>query len=157
MTQPCGGPSRLIELPDDVIWEIDASWGVPEALALLAAEAGAAGVTPGVSCRGVFAAPARPPLPPDGRLTAAALCQVVAALQPEGCVLVDESLTSGSSYWEAAKGCPPFSHLTITGGAIGCGPPMALGAALACPGRRVINLQADGSAMYSLQARNTHA
>lgn len=49
------------------------------------------------------------------------------------------------------QGCPPFSHLTITGGSIGCGPPMALGAALARPGSRVINFQADGSAMYTLQ------
>jgi hypothetical protein len=55
------------------------------------------------------------------------------------------------------QGCPPFSHLTITGGAIGCGPPMALGAALAAPGRRVINLQADGSAMYTLQVMTTRA
>jgi acetolactate synthase-1/2/3 large subunit len=51
------------------------------------------------------------------------------------------------------QGCPPFSHLTLTGGAIGSGPPLALGAAVACPGRRVINLQADGSAMYTLQVR----
>ena len=51
------------------------------------------------------------------------------------------------------QGCPPFTHLTITGGSIGCGPPMALGAALAAPHARVINIQADGSAMYTLQVR----
>ena len=51
----------------------------------------------------------------------------------------------------AIQGCPAFAHLTLTGGSIGCGPPLALGAAVACPGRRVINFQADGSAMYSLQ------
>ncbi len=49
------------------------------------------------------------------------------------------------------QGCPQFSHLCLTGGAIGSGPPMAVGAAVACPDKRVINLQADGSAMYSLQ------
>jgi hypothetical protein len=49
------------------------------------------------------------------------------------------------------QGCPAFSHLTLTGGAIGSGPPLAVGAAVACPARQVINLQADGSAMYSLQ------
>jgi hypothetical protein len=38
-----------------------------------------------------------------GKLTAASLCQTIAALQPEGCVLVDESLTSGGSYWDASK------------------------------------------------------
>lgn len=65
----------------------------------------------------------------------------MAALQPEGAIVVDESLTSGTAYWEASAGCPPFAHLTLTGGAIGCGPPLALGAALAAPGRPVINLQ----------------
>jgi hypothetical protein len=51
------------------------------------------------------------------------------------------------------QGCPPFSHLCLTGGAIGSGPPMATGAAVAAPDRQVINLQADGSAMYTLQVR----
>jgi len=49
------------------------------------------------------------------------------------------------------QGCPAFSHLCLTGGAIGCGPPLAVGAAVAVPEHQVINLQADGSAMYSLQ------
>lgn len=61
-------------------------------------------VTPLVNCGGVFAPPRRPPLPPPGsRLTAAGLCAVVAAMQPEGCVVVDESLTTGSTYWEASQ------------------------------------------------------
>jgi acetolactate synthase I/II/III large subunit len=47
--------------------------------------------------------------------------------------------------------------LNVTGGAIGGGMPMATGAALGAPGRRVINLQADGSAMYTLQALWTQA
>ncbi len=46
----------------------------------------------------------------------------------------------------------PYSHLTLTGGAIGMGMPLALGAALAAPDRQVIDIQADGSAMYTLQA-----
>lgn len=50
-----------------------------------------------------------------GRLTAAALCQAVAALQPAGAVVVDESLTSGGSYFSVSRGCPQFSHLTLTG------------------------------------------
>ena len=65
---------------------------------------------------------------------------------------MDESITSGRAYFAYSARCPPFSHLVTTGGAIGSGPPTALGAAIACPGRRVINLQADGSAMYSLPA-----
>ncbi|KAA6422170.1 MAG: acetolactate synthase large subunit (acetohydroxyacid synthase) [Trebouxia sp. A1-2] len=72
--------------------------------------------------------------------------------QPEDAIIVDESLTSGGAYWDLSKGCPRFSHLTLTGGAIGSGPPLAVGAAIACPDRPVINIQADGSAMYALQA-----
>eukprot|EP00983_Pelagomonas_calceolata_P054245 1143628-Pelagomonas_calceolata.AAC.5 len=49
------------------------------------------------------------------------------------------------------QGCPKFTHLAITGGAIGSGPALSLGASLASPGKRVINIQADGSAMYGLQ------
>lgn len=138
-------------LPDEAVWEFD-SWGVdlPAALALLAEAVGGGSVRPGVDCGGVFCPPARPALP-AGRLTAATMCQTVAALQPAGAIVVDESLTSGSSYYALSRCCPPFSHLTLTGGAIGCGIPLALGAAVACPGRVVINLQADGSGMYSLQ------
>ncbi|GLC46297.1 hypothetical protein PLESTB_000996200 [Pleodorina starrii] len=179
-----GAPGRLLAPHDDdpsAVWEFDpaalsaAGWSAATALHRLAAALGpaAAAVRPLVNCGGVFVPPRRPAVPPPGRLTAAALCAVLAALQPEGAVVVDESLTSGSSYWEASKGCPPFVHLTLTGGAIGSGPPMALGAAVALAAaeqrdggggggaggdgggearRRVINLQADGSAMYSLQA-----
>lgn len=52
---------------------------------------------------------------PAGPLSAAALCQTVAALQPAGAIVVDESLTSGGAYWAASRGCPQFSHLTLTG------------------------------------------
>ena len=65
---------------------------------------------------------------------------------------MDESLTSGGDYWALSAASPAFSHLALTGGAIGQGLPAALGAALACPGRRVICLQADGSGLYSVQA-----
>lgn len=93
-------------------------------------------------------APTVPPLPSTstGRLTAAAMCATIAALQPEGAIVVDEALTSGTAYWEASSGCPQFSHLTLTGGAIGAGIPMAVGAAMACPARRVINIQVGSSA-----------
>lgn len=85
------------------------------------------------------------------------MCQLVAQLQPAESVVVDESLTSGTAYWEASEGSAPFSHLALTGGAIGVGPPLAVGAAVACPGRRVINLQADGSGLYTAQALWTQA
>ena len=53
--------------------------------------------------------------------------------------------------------CPAHDYLTLTGGAIGQGLPLAVGAALACPDRKVIAAQADGSAMYSPQALWTQA
>ncbi len=92
------------------------------------------------------------------RLTPDAMCAIVAALQPEDCVVVDESLTSGTSYWDKSAGCPRFQHLTLTGGAIGLGPCASVGAAVAAGGaRRVVNLQADGCAAYASQALWTQA
>ena len=76
-----------------------------------------------------------------GGLDAPKLCAAIAALQPEGAIVVDESLTSGGSYWEMSVGCAPFSHFNLTGGSIGFGPPAAVGAAVACPDRTVINFQ----------------
>ena len=92
------------------------------------------------------------------KLTPDAMCAVVAALQPEDCVVVDESLTSGTSYWDKSAGCSRFQHLTLTGGAIGLGPCASVGAAVAAgAGRRVVNLQADGCAAYAPQALWTQA
>ena len=152
-----GGPSQVMTHNDDSIWEIDsAEMDVPSVLRDLCAAVGADGITPLVNCGGTFCSPRTPRLP-SGRLTADKMCQVVAALQPEASIIVDESLTSGNSYWNLSQGCPRFSHLALTGGAIGCGPPLSVGAAIACPDRQVINLQADGSGMYSVQALWTQA
>lgn len=70
--------------------------------------------------------PGNPPQPPQlprvpsgSRLTPALLCATVAALQPPGCIVVDESLTSGGEYWAMSAGAAPFTHLALTGGAIG--------------------------------------
>ncbi|KAH8065954.1 hypothetical protein JL722_345 [Aureococcus anophagefferens] len=71
---------------------------------------------------------------------------------PADAIVVDESLTSGGSYWDLSLGCAPFSHLTLTGGSIGIGPPLSVGCAVACPGRRVVDFQADGSGLYSTPA-----
>jgi acetolactate synthase-1/2/3 large subunit len=95
--------------------------------------------------------------PPDGELTPETACAVVAALQPEGAIIVDEGLTSALAYSGLTAGAPPHTHTMVTGGAIGYGMPCATGAAIACPERPVINLQADGSAMYTVQALWTQA
>jgi acetolactate synthase-1/2/3 large subunit len=152
-----GGPSHLIAHPDANVWELDsADVDIGHALRALTDAVGATAIKPFLNCGGVFCSPSRPQLP-RGRLTAAGLCQTIASLQPRDAIIVDESLTSGSSYFEASAGCPPFTHLTLTGGAIGCGPPLSIGAAVACPERVVINIQADGSGMYAVQALWTQA
>jgi len=100
---------------------------------------------------------AKRPGVPSGRLDAASLGAAVAALQPEGAIVVDESATSGGPYGAMASGARPHTCLALTGGAIGQGLPTATGAAIACPDRRVIALQADGSGMYTVQALWTQA
>jgi acetolactate synthase-1/2/3 large subunit len=89
---------------------------------------------------------------PSGTLNAEKMCATIAALQPEQCIIVDEGVTSSMPYYAYAPFLKPYSHLHVTGGAIGLGMPLALGAALACPDRKVINIEADGSAMYTVQA-----
>jgi acetolactate synthase-1/2/3 large subunit len=96
-------------------------------------------------------APKRPALP-TGKLDPASLGAALTALQPEGAIIVDESATSGGPYGAMAPSAPPHTCLALTGGAIGQGLPTATGAAVACPDRRVISLQADGSSMYTIQS-----
>src|SRR4029453_11380717 len=79
------------------------------------------------------------------------------ALLPEGAVVADEAQTAGIFAPGATAGAPRHDWLTLTGGAIGMGLPLATGAAVACPDRRVVALEADGSAMYTLQALWTQA
>jgi acetolactate synthase-1/2/3 large subunit len=104
----------------------------------------------------VPAQPARPGLP-DGDLTAETAAAVIGALLPEGAIVSDEANTSGLWLPAATAGAPPHDWLTLTGGAIGQGLPLATGAAIACPERPVLALEADGSAMYTISALWTHA
>ncbi len=100
---------------------------------------------------------ARRPDLPSGPITPAALAAVLGALLPERAIVVDEALTSGGSLSAATAGAPRHDWLTLTGGAIGQGLPCAAGAAVACPDRPVIGVQADGSAMYTITALWTYA
>jgi acetolactate synthase-1/2/3 large subunit len=94
----------------------------------------------------------------SGKLTPAAMCGTIAKSQPENCVVVDESLTSGSMYWDSTDAfSPQFTHLTLTGGAIGFGLSAAVGAAVADRSRKVIAFQADGSGLYDCPALWTMA
>ena len=94
---------------------------------------------------------------PTGELTPATLGAAIAAVQPEGLILMDEAATSGLPHFLAAASCPPHTYMSLTGGAIGQGLPCATGAALACPERPVLAFQADGSGMYTLQSLWTQA
>jgi acetolactate synthase I/II/III large subunit len=89
---------------------------------------------------------------PSGEISLPGLAAAVATLLPEDCVVVDESMTSGRGMFAAAKGAPPHDWLSNTGGSIGIALPLAVGAAVACPDRRVLCLSADGSGMYALQS-----
>ena len=89
--------------------------------------------------------------PPTGELTVETVAASLGALMPENAIIVDEAQTSGIFNQGATGGAPAHDWLTLTGGAIGIGVPLSLGAAIAAPDRPVINLQADGSAMYTLQ------
>jgi acetolactate synthase-1/2/3 large subunit len=97
------------------------------------------------------------PQMPSGELTAESMAETIAVMLPEGAIIADESITSGRSLPSATIGSPRHDILTVTGGAIGQGLPVATGAAVACPDRPVICLESDGSAMYSLTALWTHA
>jgi acetolactate synthase-1/2/3 large subunit len=94
---------------------------------------------------------------PDADLTAETAAAVIGALLPEGAIVCDEANTSGLWLPAATAGAPPHDWLTLTGGAIGQCLPLATGAAVACPGRSVLALEADGSAMYTISALWTHA
>jgi acetolactate synthase I/II/III large subunit len=98
----------------------------------------------------------RPPLP-SGTITLAGLAAAVGALLPENAIVVDESMTSGRGMMAATRDAPPHDWLGNTGGSIGIALPLAVGAAVACPDRRVLCLTADGSGMYTLQALWTMA
>ena len=103
-----------------------------------------------------LAAASRPDLP-TGALTTEAIAQAIGALLPEGAIVSDEANTSGLSIPGYTAGAPQHDWLCLTGGAIGQGMPVATGAAVACPDRKVLSLQADGSALYTIQSLWTQA
>jgi acetolactate synthase-1/2/3 large subunit len=124
---------------------------VEAALAALASELGAMNTPPAG-----IAPPRRPPLP-SGDITPAAIAAILGALLPEDAIVVDESVTTGREFFPETAGAPPHDWINNRGGSIGYGMPVAVGAAIACPQRKVIALVGDGSAMYTLQALWTMA
>lgn len=121
----------------------------PAALAALAAALGAG--------TDVDTIPAARPQRPTGELTAETMANALGALLPDHAIVADEGNTSGLFAQGATAGCGPHDWLTLTGGSIGYGLPVATGAAVACPDRKVVCLEADGSAMYTAQSLWTQA
>ncbi len=121
-----------------------------DALTRLAVEVGAKSV------RVKTQAPMIPPAEP-GRLTPVGIGAVVAELMPENAIVSDGAATAGLAIFPMTEGAAPHDWMTVTGGAIGQGLPVGVGAAMACPNRKVLCLQADGSAMYTVQALWTMA
>lgn len=88
----------------------------------------------------------------DDTLTPMSLGQIIGNALPDNAIVSDEGATCGLGIYQFTENAAPHDWLTLTGGAIGQGLPLALGAALACPNRKVLALEADGSAMYTIQA-----
>ncbi len=94
---------------------------------------------------------------PKGDLNIHATALTIAHLLPENAVVIDESITAGSLLYPLTKASRQHDWLNLTGGSIGWGLPAAVGAAIACPERKVVALEGDGSAMYTIQALWTMA
>jgi acetolactate synthase I/II/III large subunit len=97
------------------------------------------------------------PPPSSGAISSDAAAAAVGTLLPEGAIVVDEALSAAAAFMSWTRGAATHDYLQVTGGAIGIGLPLATGAAVACPDRKVICLQADGSAMYTVQSLWTQA
>lgn len=147
-------PSRLLHSLQVTYSIAEGNENPEDVLEHLAHEVGAAGV---LKAEGLIPGRRDRLNLPRGALTPEKSATTLAALQPEGAIIVDESVTSGSSYYRVAAAAPPHSFLSLTGGALGQGMPCAVGAAVACPDRAVFNIEADGSAMYTVQALWTQA
>jgi len=119
-----------------------------EALAALAAELSAPALAPQSG---------EQPRLERGPVTSAGVAQTLAALLPDQAIVVDESVSFGFALYPGTHTAAPHDWLQLCGGAIGEGMPLATGAALAAPGRRVIDLEGDGSALYDVQALWTQA
>ena len=98
-----------------------------------------------------------PDAAPAGKLTAYTVGASIARHMPDHTIVCDDSVTSGAGVAAAAATARPHEVLALTGGAIGIGLPLAIGAAVAAPDRKVLSLNGDGSAMYTIQALWTMA
>jgi acetolactate synthase-1/2/3 large subunit len=101
--------------------------------------------------------PLQLPEVPGGPLTALGVAQVIAAMTPDNAIFADESATASFPLLSMMARARPHTHLPLTGGSIGQGLPLAVGAAIAAPDRKVICPHGDGGAAYTMQALWTMA
>lgn len=151
-----GKPSSMLPPGCEVLTAAQPGDDLVAALRELAGRLGLAMVGRVQPVAAMVAQPRDLPLP-AGALTAATVAQSVVAQMPAQAVICDESVSSGRDFFPMSYHAAKHDYLQLTGGAIGLGLPLATGAALAAPQRKVISLQADGSAMYTLQALWTQA
>lgn len=144
-----GRPSRLLPEAAQTIALCDPRGNAEAALEALAE---ALGATPGPA-----SLPPVPAFDPGARVNAETLGQVVAGQLPEGAIVVDEAITNGGYLFTLCARGPAHDWINNRGGSIGYSMPVAVGAAVACPDRKVVCIAGDGSAMYTLQALWTMA
>ncbi len=148
-----GKPGRLVHDGCEVTALAQPGDDLPAAITALAEEMGATKTAP------AFIAPPRKEQPglPSGPLDADKVCSIVSTLLPENCIICDESVSSGRMFYFDCHSAQQHDYIQLTGGAIGEGIPLAVGAAVACPDRKVVGMQADGSGMYTVQGLWTQA
>ena len=139
-----GGVSRLIPESTDVVVLSHPTEDSGHALRELAGALGAGEEPPGRNVE-------RPPAP-AGPIGVRVAAQAIAATLPEQAIVMDEGITAGAGFYPATMNAPAHTYLQENGGAIGMGLPASLGAAIACPDRKVLNLEGDGSGLYTIQA-----
>ena len=132
---------NLVEVDEDIV----------SALTDLAMELGALNEVPN------YIASSKRPEHPSGSISKEKLAMAIGATLPENAIVVDESVTTGRDFFPATAGAPPHDWLNNRGGAIGYGMPVSIGAAIACPDRKVVLLEGDGSGMYTVQSLWTMA
>ena len=147
-----GMPSRLAPPRCQILSLATASDDQTGSLAALGEKLGvAAGKRPAARRAGM------PEGTPSGALNEDAISVLLAEMLPEGAIVCDEGLTSARRFFELGAAAAPHDYLMNTGGSIGIGIPLACGAAVACPDRKVVTLQADGSGLYTVQGLWTQA
>lgn len=139
-----GLPSLFAQKDCEIVSLAGVDDDIPAALDALAAAVNAPAETP-LQTRNV-------PQIGEGELTPASIGDIICTLLPEDAIVSDEGVTCAPELFNRTAGAPAHDWLAITGGSIGQGLPVSLGASIACPERKVVALQADGSAMYTLQS-----